>query len=70
MSDRRGTATDQILNVIQVIQLGKKSGLLTVEREEGAILEQGEIAFVHGQIAQARCGQLSGQQALNKISSW
>jgi hypothetical protein len=66
----RGTQTDQILNVIEVIQMGKKSGLLTIERDEHGTLEQGELTFVRGQITQARCGLLTGQQALNWLSAW
>lgn len=66
----RGTSTDQIVNVIQVIQMGKKSGLLTIERDEHGTLVQGELVFVHGQITQARCGTLTGQQALNWINTW
>jgi hypothetical protein len=70
MSQRRGTTTDQLNNVIQVIQLGKKTGVLTVERGEGTTLEGGEITFVYGQITHARIGQLEGQKAMNWLSSW
>jgi len=68
--ETRGTSINQIMNIIQVIQLGKKSGQLTVERREKATTEQGEITFFNGQITQAQCGQRSGQQALNWIRSW
>ncbi|MBO0778382.1 MAG: DUF4388 domain-containing protein [Ktedonobacteraceae bacterium] len=70
MTPGRGTLTDQLLSVIEVIQLGKKSGLLTIERGERGTIEQGELTFVHGQIIQARCGPYSGQQALNWLRSW
>jgi hypothetical protein len=70
MSQRRGTTTDQLSNVIQVIQLGRKTGTLTVERGEGSTLEEGEITFVGGQITHARIGQLDGQKAMNWLSSW
>ncbi|TMC61826.1 MAG: DUF4388 domain-containing protein, partial [Chloroflexota bacterium] len=49
MPHQRETATDRLSNVIQVIQLGKKSGLLTVERGEGITFEEGAITFVNGQ---------------------
>ena len=39
MSHQRETATDRLSNVIQVIQLGRKSGLLTVERGGAQSLE-------------------------------
>lgn len=70
MSQRRGTLTDQLTNVIQVIQLGRKSGLLTVERGEGSKVERGEITFVRGQITQAQVGNIGGQLAFNWLSTW
>lgn len=70
MSQRRGTTTDNLNNVIQVIQLGRKTGILTVERGEKAALEVGEITFVYGQITHAYIGQLDGQMAVNVLCSW
>jgi len=70
MSQRRGTITDQLANIIQVIQLGKKTGRLTVERDDGADRVPGEIHFTHGRITQAHCGEMSGQQALNWLATW
>jgi hypothetical protein len=70
MSQKRGTVTDRLLNVIQVLQLGKKTGHLTVERDEGKGQEKGEIIFVEGQVTQAYGGNLRGQEALNWLSAW
>src|SRR5438552_3920734 len=70
MSQRRGTTTDQLNNVIQVIQLGRKTGVLTVERGAEPTLEVGEITFVYGQITHAHIGQLDGQMAVNWLCSW
>ena len=70
MSQRRETQTDQLSNVIQVIQLGHKSGLLTFERGEEKTLEEGMIVFVEGQIMQARAGRFTGQSAMNRLSTW
>lgn len=70
MSQRRGTTTDQLNNVIQVIQLGRKTGVLTVEREAGIKLEMGEIAFTQGQVTYAHVGQLVGEAALQWLSTW
>ncbi len=70
MSQKRGTVTDRLLSVIQVLQLGKKTGHLTVERDEGKGQEKGEIIFVQGQVTQAYGGNLRGQEALNWLSTW
>jgi Domain of unknown function (DUF4388) len=70
MSQRRGTITDKLLSVIQVLQLGKKTGHLLVERGEGMVLEEGEIIFSNGQVIRARVDKLQGQQAMNKLSTW
>jgi hypothetical protein len=70
MSEERGLITDQLSNIIEVIQLGRKTGQLIVERGEGTRLEKGEIIFMRGQITQARCNQRSGQEALNQLNRW
>lgn len=70
MSQKRGTGTDRLLNVIQVLQLGRKSGHLTVERDAGKGQEKGEVIFVQGQVTQAYRGNLRGQEALNWLSTW
>lgn len=70
MTQRRGTTTDQLANVIQVIQLGRKSGILSVERGEAANLEDGAITFVHGQITEAHVGRRNNQVALNWFKTW
>jgi hypothetical protein len=70
MTQRRGTATDRLSNVIQVIQLGRKSGILTVERGEGSAIETGEMSFVHGQITDAQSGERSGQRAIEWLLTW
>jgi len=70
MLQRRGTATDRLLNVIQVLQLGKKTGHLVVERGIDPKQEEGEIVFRGGQVLQASAGRLQGQEALNWLSTW
>nr|WP_165423769.1 DUF4388 domain-containing protein [Ktedonosporobacter rubrisoli] len=69
-SQRRGFSTERLRHIIQVIQLGRKTGLLTVERGEDMRLEEGEISFVQGYITHARCGQLNGQPALDRLNTW
>lgn len=70
MSQQRGTVTDRLLNVIQVLQLGKKTGHLTIEREHDTKQETGEVIFLQGQVTQAYGGHRRGQDALNWLSTW
>lgn len=70
MPERRGTTTDKLNNVIQVIQLGKKTGTLFVERGEGTQREEGSISFVQGQITHASAGQRTIQAALVWLGTW
>lgn len=70
MSQQPKTETDRLANVIQVLQLGQKTGRLVVERNTGSTLEQGIITFVNGQIVQASVNQQQGLDALNWLRSW
>ncbi len=70
---QRGTETSNLVNVIDVIQLGRKTGILTVEREVNGYLELGEITFTNGQVTRARSNhQLSteGQAAFRWLRTW
>jgi len=64
------TSTDRLANVIQVIQLGRKTGTLTVERNSSDGLEQGTIYFVNGQMTQASAHQIEGRAAFNWLNTW
>jgi hypothetical protein len=70
MTQRRVTATNQLATVIDVLQLGKKTGILTVERGEGATFEEGTMTFVSGQVIQATLGRYVGRDAATKLFSW
>jgi hypothetical protein len=71
MPQQRGTETSQLANVIEVIQLGRKTGILTVERDTDSSPEMGEITFDNGHITQARSNRgMQGQQALLWLQSW
>lgn len=71
MPPQRGTETSQLANVIEVIQLGRKTGVLTVERSTDSSFETGEITFSNGQITQAHGERgLNGQQALFWFKKW
>ena len=64
------TATDRLVTVIQSLQLGRATGVLTTRRGEGATQEEGSITFVNGQVAEASAGRRSGSGAFNWLSTW
>jgi hypothetical protein len=67
----RGTATDRLADVIQVLQVARKTGILTVTRDAmGNLPEQGIIIFQNGQIMDASLGLLRGSDAFNRLMSW
>jgi hypothetical protein len=70
MPQQPKTETDRLANVIQVLQLGQKTGRLIVERNTGSLFEQGIITFVQGQVVQASVNQYQGPDALNWLKSW
>lgn len=70
MPQQPATSTDRLANVIEVIQLGRKTGILTAERNAGTMLEQGVITFVKGQVTQASAGQYTGFPAFSVLKTW
>jgi hypothetical protein len=70
MPQQPATSTDRLANVIEVIQLGRKTGILTAERNAGTMLEQGMIIFVKGQVTQASTGQYTGFPAFSVLKAW
>ena len=70
MAQQKETITNSLADVIQVIQLSRKSGVLTVERGEGETFEEGMITFVNGQVVEAQTVAFNGQNALSWLSSW
>jgi len=70
MPQQPTTSTDRLANVIQVIQLGRKTGILTVERSSGISLERGTIYFVNGLMTKANVHQLSGLAAFQWLNTW
>ncbi len=70
MTKSRDTSTDRLSNVIEVLELGRQSGLLAVERGAGATLEQGEIYFIFGRATFAATGHLRGREALAMLGQW
>ena len=70
MSQQPTTLTDRLANVIQVIQLGRKTGTLTVERTSGNRLERGTVYFVNGLMTRASAHGLSGLAAFEWLNTW
>jgi hypothetical protein len=70
MSQQPKTETDRLANVIQVLQMGQKTGRLVVERSEGQQFEQGIITFVNGQVVQASINQQQGPEIFNWLKGW
>lgn len=70
MGKARDTATDRLSNVIEVVELGRRSGLLSAERGGGQGFEEGEIYFVGGRAVYAAFMQLRGREALSALAQW
>ncbi|HEU5348218.1 MAG TPA: DUF4388 domain-containing protein [Ktedonobacterales bacterium] len=69
MAKSRVTATNRLANVIEVVELGRRTGLLSVERDVNG-LEEGDIYFVSGRPIFAAFGPLTGREALNVLVHW
>ena len=63
-------STSRLTNVIQLISLGRQTGILRVVRGHGPAREMGQIQFVDGQPTAALLGQLTGMAALNVLTNW
>ena len=63
-------STSRLANVIQLISLGRQSGILRVIRGHGTSREMGQIQFMDGQPVAALLGQLTGATAINVLSNW
>jgi len=70
MRRQRATIADQLSQVIEVIALGRRTGLLSIERTDDAGLEEGDIYFVNGEAIYASTGMQSGCAALETLFTW
>ena len=70
MAKPRVTATDRLANVIEVVELGQRTGLLAVERGSGSVLEEGELYFSNGHVIHASLAGLRGREALAALGRW
>ena len=69
MAKSRVTATNRLANVIEVVELGRRTGLLSAERD-ALDLEEGEIYFISGHPVYAVLGPLAGRDALSVLLRW
>ncbi|GER90125.1 hypothetical protein KDW_42870 [Dictyobacter vulcani] len=70
MAQQRETATNNLSDIIELIKMGHRSGVLSVERGEGRAFEEGLIVFVNGQVTEAQASAQTGSNALRWLSSW
>src|SRR5262249_42449473 len=49
---------------------GRRTGLLSIERGSGSVLEEGEIYFLNGRATYASLAGLRGREALAALSRW
>jgi Domain of unknown function (DUF4388) len=70
MAKARDTATDRLSNVIEVVELGRRTGLLSAERGSGSFVEEAEIYFVGGRAIYAATSNTMGRDALADLGQW
>jgi len=71
MKPRDGAVTNNLADVLQILQLAHKTGLLEVERVGmGNVVEQGTITLERGQVTDARLGNYRGAAAFEMLSKW
>jgi hypothetical protein len=67
----RGTAANKLSDILQMLQLARRTGLLEVERVgAGNVIEQGSIKLQLGQIVEANLGAYTGAAALDMLLKW
>ncbi len=62
--------TSRLNNIINMIALGRQSGILRVVRGQGSAREMGQIQFVDGNAVTALLGQVTGANALSVLQNW
>lgn len=67
--NQKGRAAGRLADVIRVAQLARRTGVLKVERGEGAALEEGTIIFFDGKVIDAHAGNKHGAVAFQWLSS-
>ena len=62
--------TSRLSNIVNMITLGRQSGILRIIRGQGATREIGQIKFADGEPVSALLGQLTGPNALGVLMNW
>jgi hypothetical protein len=70
MTKGRENAAERMKDVLALVRSRKQDGILSVERYENGLFEEGEIHIQRGQPQQAHVGNLTGEAALHYLSSW
>ena len=70
MAEHRDAVTNRLAYVILTIQLGGRTGTLTIERDGDMGLEEGSIVFINGQVAWAKAGQRDNEAAFDWLKTW
>ncbi len=67
---QRETMTDSLASIVQVLQLGYKSGTLVVERGTDEEKEEGCLVLSNGRVVDASAGSSRGIAAFNYLKTW
>ncbi len=68
---QREVVTERLADIIQVLQLARKTGVLTAERMDvGGAGVHGTIKLLRGQIIHSVCGEYTGEIALGILMAW
>ncbi|MGB8345296.1 MAG: DUF4388 domain-containing protein [Ktedonobacteraceae bacterium] len=70
MAKGRTTSAENIKDILDTALRRRQRGFLSIESQQGNILEEGEIYVENGQITYAHTNQLRGQAALKVILNW
>lgn len=70
MAKGRTTPAENMREILDAALRRRERGLLSIESQQGKVLEEGDIYVDNGQIIYARTNQLMGQAALQVILSW
>lgn len=70
MTKGRDNAAENLSDVIELIRKRRQNGLLSIERIQGSLFEEGEIYFQGGLPIYARQGPLTSADALTRLLSW
>lgn len=67
----RGTATNKLADVIQMLQMARKTGNLLINRDGfDGLIEQAIVVLQNGQIIDAGLGPYRGTEALQRLQGW